>query len=47
MKVLRILDRQLMQAEGGLHLSELLSFRLEQPQPDKATVTAPGRCFLH
>ena len=42
-EVLRVLDRQLMQAEGVANLGQLLFPRLEQPEPDKAVLRAPGR----
>src|SRR5260370_13224522 len=42
-KVLRVLDRQLMQAEGVTDLGQLLFGRLEQSQPDKTALPGPGR----
>jgi len=41
--VQRILDRRLMQPEGVPDLRQLLFVRLEQAQPDKAALPAPGR----
>jgi hypothetical protein len=43
MDVLRVLDRQLMQPEGVLHLRQLLLSGLEEPQPHEAALGAPGR----
>ncbi len=46
MKVLRVLDRQLMQAERGTDLGQLLFPWLEQSQPHKAALPAAGRRLL-
>jgi hypothetical protein len=45
-EVLRVLDRQLMQAEGVPDLGQLLVTGLEQSEPHKAALPAAGRCFL-
>jgi hypothetical protein len=46
MKLLRILDRQLMQPEGVTHLSQLVGPRLEQSQPHEAILAAAGGRLL-
>ena len=45
-EVLRVLDRQLMQAKGVTDLGQLLIRRLEQAQPHEAALSAPGRRLL-
>ena len=45
-EVLRVLDRQFVQAEGLTALSQFLRPGLEQSQPDETTLPAAGRRLL-
>ena len=45
-KVLRVLNRQLVQPEGLLDLGQLSLLRLEQPEPDEPALGAPGSGLL-
>ena len=46
MKGLRVLHRQLVQAEGLTDLSQFLRLRLKQSKPDEATLPAASRRLL-